>query len=158
MRTKLSYTYWIIYSKETGEIYGWTDTKEYAKRFMKERDKHKFLCNKMELSKEDIRHLDNNNLEKVWLKTFIGRSEGAVELVLTNWERITLVQQTSVMCTYKYITSTWHTPYLFNRKVFKAFETLGYVIGNRYIETGEDEAGREIDELGVFLKLYGHTM
>jgi len=168
-----TYKYWFYYLD--GELYAYTDKKEYAKIFEEERDMTRFRKRKEEITRDELNFLardyQSNYLEKFDIEAFDRENDEIFEsfLVITGIERITITNasiQIQNEDLYKYC---WDTPHgIFKTKIIKALEILQYNVLHRQItcatNTGEwpaeydDNIKLKPDMIGIFCHYYGKTL
>lgn len=159
---------WIFYLKNVDEekkdIYAYTTEESIATAFAKQRNMQMFKCKRAKFDKKELNQFyqfatkRGSLLSEICLPTLTEKGVCDIKLMLTQLERMTIDRVSSSLQLYYFFTSTWATPLLFNKKMYKALETLGYVGGYRFLKTGVKEDEFFIDELGIFIKHFGYTM
>jgi hypothetical protein len=169
---------WFIY-KHTANIhpflYAITDDKELCQTFLETRRSDLFEAVKKDLKKEDYKYFLRDHLSlKLGIKKFRTKSkkdslsnESIVEIVTTDAEEMDIFMRAdeTVLEIGKY---TQKYPQLFNKKLLGALLTLHYFEIYKFCVDCDDPylsgvdifdwTTYKIDELGIFLYLYGNTL
>lgn len=165
------YKYWFFYSKDTNEIYAYTDNKNLADGFEKQRDMNKFIKIKKKISRSLVNDLAKDYNGEYLLDKYLRsydhdtKEVNDCNIIMTNIEWITVSSIGFSFVNediYKYC---WLSPYVFNDDVFNALKYIGYNdLHNVLVRTVEDDNTNDpydyimADDLGIFLKYYGKTM
>lgn len=146
------WTYYVYYTKDDLELYGYTDRKKVAKNFQMERDPSMFFRKKVELSSKDLAELHD-----AYSYAVIDMWElSGVPLALTHMEYMTVMQHTTqLQITGAAACSV--TPDVFSDKLRRSLDRLGYSRLHALWKDGE-YSDIAISPLLVFLKLYGDTL
>ena len=165
-----TYKYWIYYLKETDYLYAYTDNKKYAKEFEKFRDMDKFIKLTREISSDIVNELAKEHQEKYLKKSKIDIYDKKTmkwfksHLILTMEEELT-INNTAIQILYDTLYRyCWDNPYVFNKKIIKALDTLEYT--KIYNQINQDSENSDIDQeikikpdqLGIFIHCYGKTI
>ena len=177
-------TVYFIYKNDkinSPSLYAITDKKELKKSFMEERKKSLFIVKERELNKDEFKDIMKNNsnylLERRGFITKPSSSNSLLEkrcevyLTTTSYEEMDVyIKSDSVVLEIAKYTDEVST--VFNDKLTKALYKLKYFdvmsyknsvfnVYNPYVEPLSYKDGTEIfriDELGMFIYLYGNTM
>ena len=174
------YTYYIFYinKKYRNEIttppdepkdgiYAYSDDEEIADLFMSIRDMNKFTMKKKKLTTSEINQLSNNHmhgyLQEVSIKTQMDGKLSDYNIALTMLEMIMIGQEGTTMSTniFQYMRIP---PFIFSDKYLKSLTTfkysnmyIHYLFGDK-IKTPVSPFHQDIDELAIFVKLFGHML
>ena len=166
------YKYWIFY--KDNEIYAYTDSKEYAKRFMEERNMKLFQKKKVKISSYEVNQLAEF-YQTAWLKESelpvydnVNLSWSDETFVITEMEEITITNVSAQLMNADIFRWCWFNPYPFNDKLIAALKTLHYDRINRVVTSATasgtldadygDNFQIEPDMLGIFIHYYGKTL
>lgn len=159
------YKYWVFYVGK--DIYAYTDDKELAKQFEKERNMEVFKKCKKELQRGSVNYLadnyQNNMLEHLKGTTKIagiGSEVTDFDIAITKEEQI-LVMNMAVHITEQQIPNKcWTSPTIFLDNYRALLDKVGYTTKWLKVRYGKQikVIQEDIDYLEVFLELFGHFM
>lgn len=173
----ITFTYWLIYQifEEENELYAYTDNKNFMHRFKEERDMNQFIIVKRKLTREKI-HFLTENYQAMYLELFKAKTKlvkngkysiEEVSLVITQRERLNIVNIASDYIFSKIWKDLIYDPYVFKNNYLRSLRYIEYVDAYEYIQCDqgtffdgeEDIISRfEPDYIGVFLDLYSDIM
>ena len=174
------YTYYIFYinKKYRNEIvippdepddgvYAYADDKDIANLFMSIRDMNKFIMKKKKLTTSEINRLSSDHmhgyLQTITIKTQIDGKVSDYTIALTMLELIMIGQESTSLSTniFQYMTIS---PFIFADKYMKSLTLfrysnmyIHYLFGNK-INAPLPQFYQNIDELAIFIKLYGNML
>lgn len=170
LRDKL-YKYWFFYSKDTNELYAYTDDKNLANGFESQRDMNKFIKVKKKISRSLVNDLardyDGEYLLEGGMRVYdsVTKETSECKLVVTKIEWITVSSTGFSFVNEEIYRYCWLSPHVFNDEIFNALKVVGYNdIHNVLVRTENDNDINDPfdyiipDDLGIFLKYYGETM
>ena len=162
--------YWLYYLKldnEDTELYAYTDNKEFAKSFERERDMSLFNKVKKKLSKGELNYLareyQNCYLKKVEMKMYDKKNHIWLygDFVMSTTEHLTVTSSAIKLSECDIYRYCWFNPYIFKDNIIKSLEILEYANIYRHNESNDYKSHKinlKPDELGIFLHYFGKTM
>jgi len=175
MKTTNKYKYYLYYLYDENiddnvELYAYTDNKELAKQFEKERDMNLFHKRVMKFDRSTVNNLvkynQPNNLMLMNGYTKDIDNPGIpvpFSLVVTEAEEMSLISSYDSFISYEIFSMARVNPFCFNKKIFNALKYIDYVYSYMYCyepEKIEDifpnaQYDYEFDIFGGFIKAFG---
>jgi hypothetical protein len=150
------YTYYIYYTND-GEIYAYTDNKEYAKAFKQQRNPKKFYQKKIELTSEDLKELHNYYPESLLMEERFELGDKELILILAMMEHVTILNYSVQCTTVNMPVAAWVPPQIFQDDIVDVLKEIGYV--NAYGCTkGVCKFTPKVSLISCFLYLYSNTI
>ena len=156
---KSHYKYFLYYRKLDGELYAYTDKKKYASLFHKFRNVEYFIERCLNLSKEDLKDLhDNNHGEMIELYDFDLFNNISISLPITQSEKITIehVGIQTVMVDLCRIAGAFPAD-IFQKKIKKMLDSIAYSAYHDVWASGKmvrQNPPLKPDYLTIFLHFY----
>lgn len=160
---KSHYKYFLYYRKLDGELYAYTDKKKYASLFRRFRNAEYFIERCLNLSKEDLKDLyDNNHGEIIELYDFELSNNRTMLLPITQSEKVTIehVGIQTVMVDLCGIAGAF-PPDIFKKKIRNMLDLISYSDYHDVWANGKVvkwKAPLKPDYLTIFLHLYKDTV
>ena len=159
-----TYKYYIFYKRSDGDIYAYTDNKEYYKKFKEQRNMKNFIYKKKELTGEQVselaREYNNGILENCSLKYSDNGKISHIKMIITKMEKFAVMNESSDLLSCEIYQYTWISPEIFNDEIIKSLEVLNYTKCHNLLSKGNFyfEVFTEADELGIFLRQFSDTI
>lgn len=151
--------YYLIYAKNTRDIYAYTDDEELYLNFSIIRNMDLFYVKTVNMSKDDIKELfysDRNFHILIGYKFIIDGVECVISI--TNAERSYIESSTAKNISIDIFTKSIIPPNIFNKKIRKHLYDIGYIQAYLYYSEGKDTNIFKENLIGCFIKEFGYTM
>ena len=159
-----TYKYYIFYKRSDGDIYAYTDNKEYYKKFKEQRNMKNFIYKKKELTGEQVselaREYNNGILENCSLKYSDNGKISHIKMIITKMEKFAIMNESSDLLACGIYQYAWIPPEIFNDEIIKSLKILNYTKCHNLLSKGNSffEIFTEADELGIFLRQFSDTI
>lgn len=168
----MTYKYWLFLTKDTNELYAYTDTKEYKDQFISERNMDKFICKKKLLTMDEVHKItyNYNELFLVRKKLRTKNEEGKLyelEMTITKLEYTCIMTEGYYLLLSSIYAYAWTPPNIFNKEIQKSLEIIGYKYCFDEINGSSESLKfmsarpqfiKSVDDLGIFIRSYGDTL
>ena len=162
------YLFYRTYENSEPELYGYTDDKEVAKHFKKERDKNKFVCKVHECTHKDIKMLHDEypGSEILICSDFSSKKRGHgsgmvdVSIAMITDEYHTIISNFDSLVNFGFASYAIYPPVLFNKDIKRALKYIDYFEWNKLYEAGETDVGTDytVDVVETFIYFYGKLL
>lgn len=153
------YPYALFYTKDTGELYAYTDNKTLARAFRSTRKESIFIMSEKMLSPTDLREI-HDELPDTLLEPYkFEMGDTNIVLPITMREKLELEHVVSQTIGVNIYLSANINPNIFTEKVQEILKRVKYVdVYNEYHSGKYRYPELKADYLTCFLTLYGETI
>ena len=149
--------YFLFFSKDTNELYAWTNDTRIKKEFLSIRKKELFHMRQLFLSKKDVKHLHEEKAENMLSEYCFN---DFITFPITNIEKISIESfgnKTAVISIFGCVNIN---PKIFNDEVQEILEAIGYKSAYNYYENGKPmyHSIFRADFLSCFIHIFGYTL
>lgn len=153
------YPYVLFYTKDTGELYAYTDNKTLARAFRSTRKESIFIMSEKMLSPSDLKEI-HDELPDTLIKPYkFKMGDNDIVLPITMREKLAIEHVVSQTIGVSIYLSANINPDIFTEKVQESLKKIKYVEVYKEYHSGKYEyPGLKADYLTCFLSLYGDTI
>lgn len=170
MKSDNTYKYYLFYllnDNGSPELYGYTDEKNIAKCFKKERDMNKFVCKVHELTSNEIKMLhDKYSGAVIVIYEGYGKKRGHgsgtvnASIAMISDEYHSIISEYGSLIDHDFMTYARYSPSIFNKEIKDALKYIDYNEWYKLFDARESDVGNDydLDVIEAFICCYGKLL